>query len=41
MALASEADFLVTGDRRAGLLSLGNAGRTRILTPSTVCVEVL
>jgi putative PIN family toxin of toxin-antitoxin system len=41
MALASEADYLVTGDRRAGLLQLGSAGRTRIVFPATFCVEVL
>ena len=41
MALASEADYLVTGDRRAGLLQLGAAGRTRIVTPATFCAEAL
>jgi len=41
MALASEADYLVTGDRRAGLLQLGAAGRTRIVTPATFCSEAL
>jgi len=41
MALASEADYLVTGDRRSGLLQLGSAGRTRIVTPATFCAEVL
>jgi putative PIN family toxin of toxin-antitoxin system len=41
MALASEADCLVTGDRRAGLLQLGTAGRTRIVTPATFCAEAL
>ena len=41
MALASEADYLVTGDRRAGLLQRGNAGRTRIVSPATFCSEVL
>jgi putative PIN family toxin of toxin-antitoxin system len=41
MALASEANYLVTGDRRAGLLQLGSAGRTRIVSPHTFCVEVL
>lgn len=41
MALASEADYLVTGDRRAGLLQLGSSGRTRIVSPATFCVEVL
>ncbi|MEI8028976.1 MAG: putative toxin-antitoxin system toxin component, PIN family, partial [Comamonadaceae bacterium] len=37
MALASEADYLVTGDHRAGLLQRGSAGRTRIVTPATFC----
>jgi len=41
MALASEADYLVTGDHRAGLLQRGSAGRTRIVTPATFCIEVL
>ena len=41
LTLASEADYLVTGDRRAGLLQLGSAGRTRIVSPATFCVEVL
>lgn len=41
LALASAADFLVTGDRRSGLLALGALGRTRILTPSAFCAEVL
>jgi putative PIN family toxin of toxin-antitoxin system len=41
MALESEADYLVTGDRRSGLLQLGSAGRTRIVTTATFCAEVL
>ncbi|AAM39240.1 twitching motility protein PilT [Xanthomonas phaseoli pv. phaseoli] len=41
MALASEADYLVTGDRRAGLLQRGSIGRTRIVTPVTFCAEAL
>ena len=41
MALASEADYLVTGDRRSGLLQRGAAGRTRIVTPVTFCAEAL
>ena len=41
MALASDADYLVTGDRRAGLLQLGSAGRTRIVSPVTFCNEAL
>ena len=41
MALAGEADYLVTGDKRAGLLQRGSFGRTRIVGPSAFCAEVL
>lgn len=41
MADAGRADYLVTGDRRAGLLERGHSGRTRILTPTLFCAEVL
>jgi putative PIN family toxin of toxin-antitoxin system len=41
MALAGVADYLVTGDRRAGLLQLGSAGHARIVTPATFCAEAL
>lgn len=41
MAMAGEADYLVTGDRRAGLLQRGRIGRTRIVTPATFCAEAL
>ena len=41
MALAGDADYLVTGDRRAGLLEQGSAGRARIVTPSIFCTEAL
>ena len=41
MALAGNADFLVTGDRRAGLLQQGHFGRTKILLPAAFCAEVL
>ena len=41
MALASDADYLVTGDRRSGLLQRNTIGRTRIVTPSQFCAEVL
>lgn len=41
MATAGDADYLVTGDRRAGLLQRGNIGRTRIVTPAVFCAEVL
>ena len=39
MALAGDADYLVTGDRRAGLLQRGRFGRTRIVTPGAFCAE--
>jgi len=41
MAIAGDADYLVTGDRRAGLLQKCNVGRTRVLTPANFCLEVL
>ena len=41
MALAGDADYLVTGDRRAGLLGRVSIGRARIVTPATFCAEVL
>lgn len=41
MADAGRADYLVTGDRRAGLLERGHSGRTRILTPTLFRAEVL
>lgn len=41
MALDGEADYLVTGDRRAGLLRRGCIGRARILTPGVLCAEAL
>lgn len=41
MAQAGEAQYLVTGDHRAGILQLGNFGGARILTPSVFCTEAL
>lgn len=41
MSLAGEADYLVTGDRRAGLLQRGCIGRTHIVTPATFCAQAL
>ena len=41
MALAGKVDYLVTGDRRAGLLERGSIGRTRIVTPAIFCAETL
>jgi uncharacterized protein len=34
IASAGEADYLVTGDKRAGLLALKTFGRTKIVTPT-------
>jgi putative PIN family toxin of toxin-antitoxin system len=39
MARAGQADYLVTGDRRAGLLQKKNIGRTRIVTPAMFCAK--
>jgi putative PIN family toxin of toxin-antitoxin system len=41
MALGGNADYLVTGDRRAGLLQRGRVGRTHTLTPGQFCAEVI
>lgn len=41
MALAADADYLVTGDHRSGLLQRGHIERTRIVTPAVFCAEVL
>ncbi|WP_237474829.1 PIN domain nuclease, partial [Xanthomonas sp. LMG 8992] len=41
MSLAGEADSLVTGDRRAGLLQRGSIGRPRRVTPATFCARAL
>jgi uncharacterized protein len=41
MALTGEADYLITGDKRAGLLQKGNAGQARIITPTQFCKEAL
>lgn len=41
LAAACDADVLVTGDRRAGLLQIGHYGRTRIVTPATFCRDFL
>jgi putative PIN family toxin of toxin-antitoxin system len=41
MAIEGEADYLVTGDRRSGLIDLGNVGRTRVVTPAVFYAEVL
>jgi putative PIN family toxin of toxin-antitoxin system len=41
MALAGDADDLVTGDHRAGLLQREHIGRTRIVTPAAFCAVAL
>lgn len=41
MSIEGNADYLITGDRRAGLLKKKNIERTRILTPTAFCLEVL
>jgi len=41
MALAAEADWLVTGDHRAGLLQRGSCGRTCVVSPATFCAKAL
>ncbi|WP_446623246.1 hypothetical protein [Variovorax sp. LARHSF232] len=41
MALAADADYLITGDRRAGLLQRGNVERTRIVMPAVFSAEAL
>jgi len=40
-ATAGDADYLVTGDYRSGLLQRGRIGRTRIVNPAEFCAEVL
>ncbi len=37
MAIAGEAEYLVTGEHRAGLLQRGHVGRARIVTPAMFC----
>lgn len=41
MAIVGEADYLVTGDHRAGLIQRGHINRTRIVTPSVFCADAL
>jgi uncharacterized protein len=41
MSIAANADFLVTGDHRSGLLQKRNIERTRILTPGNFYLEIL
>ena len=41
LAEASGADWLVTGDRRSGLLPRGCVGRARIATAAAFCEQAL
>ncbi|MEL5848143.1 MAG: putative toxin-antitoxin system toxin component, PIN family [Candidatus Igneacidithiobacillus chanchocoensis] len=41
MALAGGVDYLVTGDRHAGLLQRRSIGRAHIVNPATFCTKVL
>jgi hypothetical protein len=41
LATATSADYLVTGDKKSGLLQLGKLDGTRILSPAEFCTEVL
>lgn len=41
MAMQGQADYLVTGDKRAGLLQRGHIERTRIVIPAVFCAEAL
>jgi hypothetical protein len=41
MSVEGAADYLVTGDRRSGLIKRGKIERTRILTPARFYSEIL
>jgi hypothetical protein len=41
LALVGNAEHLVSGDRRAGLLQRGSIVRTRIVSPAAFCTTVL
>lgn len=41
MAVDGDANYLVTGDRRAGLLQKKKIGQTQILSPASFCLKVL
>lgn len=41
LAVAADADYLVTGDKRAGLLQRDRVGRTHILAARTFCEAAL
>jgi putative PIN family toxin of toxin-antitoxin system len=41
LAVASKAHYLVTGDKKAGLLALATIGQTQIVTASEFCSKAL
>lgn len=41
LAVASKANYLVTGDKKAGLLALATIGQTQIVTASGFCSKAL
>jgi len=41
LAAAAKAHYLITGDKKSGLLQLGKLEGTRILSPAEFCVSVL
>ncbi len=41
MSSEGKADYLVTGEKRAGLLQRKSIGRTRVLTPTDFCGKIL
>ena len=41
MAVASEAEYLLTGNHRAGLLQRGSIGRTQIVKHASFCANAL
>lgn len=41
MSIEGKADYLIAGDRRAGLLKRKKIEHTRIVTPGKFCLEVL
>lgn len=41
MAIEVQSNYLLTGDRRAGLLQMGSIRNTRIMTPTDFCSTIL
>jgi len=41
MAPAADADYIVTGDHRAGLLQRRHIGRARVVTPAVFCLDAI